>query len=143
MTSLLDVAPATKTVNVQGTKVEVRGVSVYGISLLMSRFPELRDLLSGKDVEVTADILMDGVPEAVKAVIAAGVGEPGNEQFEAKAESLPVGDQFDLIQAIIALTVPEGVGPFVRKVRALLSQSGVSDAGGKAVDTKSQPQSSS
>lgn len=117
MPGLLDIAPAVETVEIRGTKVEVYGVSVKGIAYLLQRFPELRAMLSGR--EVNADRLIEIGGDAVAAIIAAGTGYPGNEQAEAVAGSLSLDEQADLLAAIVKLTMPGGVGPFVEKLSAL------------------------
>lgn len=117
MPGLLDIAPAVETVEIRGTKVEVYGVSVKGIAYLLQRFPELRAMLSGR--EVSADRLIEIGGDAVAAIIAAGTGYPGNEQAEAVAGSLSLDEQADLLAAIVKLTMPGGVGPFVEKLSAL------------------------
>lgn len=117
MPGLLDIAPAVETVEIRGTKVEVYGVSVKGIAYLLQRFPELRAMLSGR--EVNADRLIEIGGDAVAAIIAAGTGYLGNEQAEAVAGSLSLDEQADLLAAIVKLTMPGGVGPFVEKLSAL------------------------
>lgn len=57
-------------------------------------------------------------PEALAAFIAAGTGQPGNEEAEKVAADLPVSSQLDLIEQILKLTFPKGVGPFVKQLQA-------------------------
>jgi hypothetical protein len=57
--------------------------------------------------------------DAVAAIIAAGCGYPGDEQAEAVAGKLAIDAQADLIAAIVHLTLPAGLGPFVEKLTAL------------------------
>jgi hypothetical protein len=111
MTSLLDIAPSIETVEINGKKVAVDGVSAEGIAILLRRFPELRQLLSGRTVEAERLMAMGG--EAVAAIIAAGTGFPGNEEAERIAGRLPAGPQIELIEAVLRLTMPGGIGPFV------------------------------
>ncbi len=117
MVGLLDIVPAKTLVNIQGTPVEVTGVSVKGVASLLARFPELRSLLSGQ--EIGADKLMHIGGDIVAAIIAAGTGYPGDEKAEAVAVSLPLNDQAELVSAIIPLTMPEGLGPFVERLGKL------------------------
>ena len=132
MPSLLDIADLGETVTVRGTPVLVTGVSAHGFAVLLQRFPVLREALAGR--EVAAERLMEIGPEAVAAIIAAGTGSPGNAQAEAVAASLPVGDQIDLIEATLRMTLPRGVGPLVERVAALASVVGA--ASPKAPDSK-------
>jgi hypothetical protein len=117
MAGLVDIAPATETVTIRGTAIEVYGVSAAGVAHLLARFPALRQLMSG--VEASADDLMALAGEAVAPVIAAGTGAPGDADAEAAAGRLSIDEQADLLSAIFRLTFPQGVGPFVEKLGAL------------------------
>jgi hypothetical protein len=119
MVGLIDIAPCTETIAVQGSAVEVRGVSAKGLALLLSRFPELRKLMTGLEVESDQLIALGG--EAVAAIIAAGCGYPGDEKAEAIAASLSLDSQADFLAATLRLTLPKGVGPFVAKLTGLAS----------------------
>ncbi|KKK59950.1 hypothetical protein LCGC14_3029230, partial [marine sediment metagenome] len=74
MVGLLDIAPAVETVTVGDLDVPVYGVSVHGIADLLGRFPELRELVLGKSVDVdpTAKLGPD-VAVAQFATVGAGV----------------------------------------------------------------------
>lgn len=117
MVGLVDIAPAAKKVDCGGVSVEVYGVSVRGIASLLSRFPELRKLMTG--AEVDPQTLVSMAPDAVASIIAAGVGKPGDQETEAIADRMPVGMQTDLLTAILSLTMPRGLGPFVEKLATL------------------------
>ena len=77
MVGLIDIAPSVETVDVQGTSVAVHGVSAKGVAHLLGRFPELRKLMTGQEVEAEQLMAMGG--DAVAAIIAAGCGYPGDE----------------------------------------------------------------
>jgi len=117
MVGLIDIAPRVETVTVQGTPVSVHGISAKGVAHLLGRFPELRKLMSGQEVE--ADQLMAMGGDAVAAIIAAGCGYPADEKAEAVAGKLAIDAQADLLAAIVRLTLPAGLGPFVEKLTAL------------------------
>jgi hypothetical protein len=117
MVGLIDIAPRTEAVEVQGASVAVHGVSARGVANLLGRFPELRMLMTGRTVD--ADRLMAVGGDAVAAIIAAGCGYPGDEKAEAVAGSLGIDAQADLLAAILRLTLPAGFGPFVDKLTAL------------------------
>ncbi len=51
MVGLIDIAPNTESVDVQGASVAVHGVSAKGVAHLLGRFPELRKLMTGQEVE--------------------------------------------------------------------------------------------
>ena len=117
MVGLIDIAPRTETVDVDGTNVEVHGVSASGLAHLLGRFPELRKLMTGLDVDATQLMAIGG--EAVGAIIAAGCGYPGDQKAEAAAARLSLDAQADFLGAILRLTLPKGIGPFVAKLTAL------------------------
>ena len=117
MVGLIDIAPNVETVDMQGTSVTVHGVSAKGLAHLLGRFPELRMLMTGQEVEAPALMAMGG--DAVAAIIAAGCGYPGDEQAETVAGKLSLDAQADLLAAILRLTLPKGIGPFVEKLTAL------------------------
>lgn len=119
MASLLDIVPETKTVTVQGKDIEVFGVSTRGIAHLIGTFPELKKALAGKKQDFTPERLMKLLPDCVASIIAAGCGMPGDKEAEKLADKLSASDQLDLLEAIIKLTMPDGVGPFVERLNAL------------------------
>ncbi|MES2845640.1 MAG: hypothetical protein V4747_11475 [Pseudomonadota bacterium] len=122
MASLLDIAPLSASVNVRGTLVAVTGVSAKGIAGLLQRFPELRAMMVGRTV--APDRLMEMGGDAVAAIIAAGTGFPSNPEAEAFAGTLLIEEQADLLSAIIAVTLPRGVGPLVEKLSGMAASLG-------------------
>jgi hypothetical protein len=131
MTSLLDIAPVSVTVNVRGTDLEVKGISAKDVVNLLKRFPEIRKLLVNRTV--TPEALIEFVPDAISAIIAAGTGAGGDKQVEERAATLAVAEQAKILGHVLKLTFPEGLGPFVEQMRAL---GVVADASGKAPATK-------
>jgi hypothetical protein len=117
MVGLIDIAPRTETIDVQGASVAVHGISAKGVAHLLGRFPELRMLMTGQEVQTEQLMTMGG--EAVAAIISAGCGYPGDEKAEAVAGRLSIDAQADLLAAILRLTLPVGLGPFVEKLTAL------------------------
>ena len=117
MVGLIDIAPSIDSVDVQGSSVAVHGISAKGVAHLLGRFPELRKLMSGQEVEAEQLMAMGG--DAVAAIIAAGCGYPGDEKAEAIAGTLAIDAQANLLAAIVRLTLPGGLGPFVDKLTAL------------------------
>jgi hypothetical protein len=132
MAGLLDIVPASASVDVGGVSVAVSGVSVKGIASLLARFPEIQGAMTGEGI--TADKIIALAPDAVAAIIAAGCGSPGNADHEAAAAGLPIGAQVDLLSAIITATLPRGVGPLVNQVKALSGNLGLTTTG---LDSKS------
>lgn len=91
-------------------KLLLRGVSLKGCRYLLMKFPDLGRAFSGNlPAEFdTWGFLISLAPE----IIAAGIGKPGDETEIAFAESLPALKQLELLNAIKAMTAPEGLGPF-------------------------------
>lgn len=142
MVGLLDIAPLTEKVSVGGKHLAVYGISAKGLVSLIARFPEIRLLMNGKEVDVASLMAIGG--EAISAIIAAGVGFPGDDKQEDAAGRLPLETQADILAAIIKVTLPNGVGPFIDKLTAMLAVKG--DGAGalaKALATKSPKPSSS
>jgi len=117
MASLLEIANVPRTVEVRGLKIEVTGISAMGLTKLMARFPEIGQLFSG--IVPEKEELTKLAPGALAAFIAAGTGKPGDEEAEKIAGGLGLGEQLDLVDEIMRLTFPRGVGPFVAKLQAL------------------------
>jgi hypothetical protein len=117
MASLLEIANVPRQVEVRGVKVDVTGVSAMGLASLMARFPDIGKLFSGITPE--KDQLMALAPTALAAFIASGCGKPDDEGAEKIARNLGLGEQLDLVDEILRLTFPRGVGPFVKKLQEL------------------------
>jgi len=117
LTGLADIATVSEKIELGGATVEVFGVSARGIALLLARFPDLRKMFSGVEVEPEKLMALGG--DVVAAIIACGTGSPGVAEAEAIADRLPIGIQVDLLSVIIRLTMPSGFGPFVEKINAL------------------------
>lgn len=141
MAQLIDLVAQTEKVRVGDADLTVKGVSAAGVAVILARFPEIRALMSGREVEVEQLMAVGG--EAVAAVIAAGCGFPGDEQAEAVAGSLSVDAQIDILEAIMRLTMPKGIGPFVEKLAALGAIGQKAEASAKAPATKSRKSSTS
>jgi hypothetical protein len=135
MVGLVDIAPVTSTVSVRGQDVTVTGVSARGIATLLARFPELRALMTGREVALDELLKLGG--DVVAAIIAAGTGAPGDAQAEAAADNLTLEEQADLIAAIVEITMPRGLGPLVDR----LSRLGLLAGGGaSAMQATTSPQ---
>lgn len=118
MTGLLDIAPSSEVVTVNGTAVPVTGVSAEGLAYLLGRFPELRMAMAGREVGAKQWQSLGG--KIVSAIIAAGVGFPGDVDQEKAAAALPAGVQLDFLEKIIKVTMPEGPIPFIERATAML-----------------------
>jgi hypothetical protein len=133
MVGLLDLAPVVEKVTIGDAYIEVPGISATGIALLLLRFPQLGAMAIDEESLKTGNLLALG-EEIVGAIGAAGCGYPNNKEAEAKFASLGVGVQVDILDAIIRMTMPEGFGPFVEKLKNLAAVF-------RAEDKTSQPRS--
>lgn len=135
MAGLLDIARASATVEVRGKSVEVFGISAEGLAYLM-RFPEIKAMLSGKEVSLDFETLSRTGPKALAAIIACGTGAVGNQKAEAVAASLTVDEQAGLLAEILTQTFPRGLGPFAADIQRLAGAvGGVSEDGSRALAT--------
>lgn len=118
--SLTDIGPLRELVSIGDKKLAVTGISAEGILVLFNRFPVLREwALAGK---ITLSNVQTKAPDAIKAIIAAGCGQPGDEAAERVAATLAVETQLDVLEAIGRLTFTKGFGPFVNRIVALAAQ---------------------
>ncbi len=118
---LLDVLPQSEKVKIFDKEVDVYPISAHGIGDLLRRFPELVRVFD-KAVEegVKFEILTRIAPKAVAPIIAAACGNPGDEVAEAIADKLPLETQVAIMKATYRMTMPEGFGPFVKRLEDLL-----------------------
>jgi hypothetical protein len=110
--SLVDILPQSQKVETSVGEVEVWGVSARAIGGLLLRFVELRKMMT--DVEVSAEGVMQMSPALAAAIIAEASHQP--EAEDKIQDVLPIGDQVLLLEAILGLTMPQGLGPLVRWV---------------------------
>lgn len=137
MAGLLDIASAPASVEIRGTKVEVYGISAAGLAYLM-KFPEIKAMLSGKEISLDVDTLATKAPQALAAILACGTGQVGNAKAEAVAASLTVDEQAGLLAEILSQTFPRGLGPFAADIQRLAGAvGGMSEDGTKAQATTS------
>ena len=127
MVGLVDIAPITSSVSIRGKDISITGVSARGIASLLARFPELRALMTGREVALEDLLKLGG--DVIAAIIATGTGAPGDVDAEKAADNLTLEEQADLLGAIVELTMPRGLGPLVEK----LSRLGLLAGGGASV----------
>ena len=136
MVGLVDIAPITSSVTIRGQDITITGVSARGIALLLARFPELRAVMTGREVALDELLKLGG--DVIAATIASGTGTPGDTQAEAAADSLTLEEQADLLAAIVELTMPRGFGPLVERLSLL----GLLAGGASAMQATTSPQPS-
>jgi hypothetical protein len=126
MADLLDIAPSTacEVVKIAGKRIVVRGLHGDAIASIVARFPELGFVLGGAIGGVSVPRLIERFGGAVGPIIAAGCGHLGDEKYEQHARTLQVEQQFDLVNAIIRVTFPNGLLSFVQKVATLMAGAG-------------------
>jgi len=134
MAGLLDIAPLVEEFDIRGTKIDVGGISAAGVANLLSRFPDLGQLVTGRSNNVDPDRLFSLGGDVVQAVIAAGCGSPGDKGAEEAAGKLSVGEQADLLGIILRISLPNGLAPILR-LGAILNGDGASQ---KVPATKSR-----
>lgn len=121
------------TVSVLGADVPVSGISVAGLAVLMARFKQVSDYLTGRPVDLDASTLLALGPDVVAAIIACGTGgvrlapqgasiDPAEEEA---AAGLPLEAQADLLEAILGRTFPRGVPDFLDRIGRLAQSAGL------------------
>jgi len=125
MPGLKDIAPSFTSVTVKGVPIAVSGISAEGIAYLFHRFPVVRELISGKALELSPEDLLRLGPDAVGALIATGCGDINDPDAEKAAKALPLEAQVDLLEAIIGETMPSGAGPFVERLSKMFKGFGL------------------
>ena len=135
MADLLDIAPSTAVDLVTittGAGIDVRRLHVDDLAALAVRFPSLMMLFGGAGDGATA---LMGSP-ALAAFLAAGCGHIGDEKSEAIVASFSIEDQFKLLNAILRLTFPNGLGSVMQEVETMARLLGGATEVPKAVKTR-------
>jgi hypothetical protein len=120
MSGLSELLPGPKQVEIDGKKYEVVGLDLMQVARLLGRFPVLDKVFSGKGPGNVAELLESGNP-AVGAIIAAGLGHAGDEEWEKDAAALAAQDQVHFLAPIMTLTMPRGFGPFAQDLGMVLT----------------------
>jgi hypothetical protein len=96
-----------------------------GFGTLIPRFPNLMSDLSErmkKDGALSLIAIIDVAGPAIGAILAAGLGYPGNEEAEKKAAQLDASTQLKLLDKIVEKSMPDGIGPFVEQWGTLMAR---------------------
>lgn len=133
---LTDLAPVARTVKIRGQEFSVRGLQALEIVEIAVRYPDLAELVDQE--EITAGSILSIARAAVPALIAAALGFSGDTEQEAAAATLTAGEEIEIIEAAVKLTMPTGIGPFVEKLVTLFQavQAGQTATGGKSRSAK-------
>lgn len=106
------------TVRMAGQDVEVRPLNVRGVAAALKRFPALRkvlmDAFSGKSLNLT-QLLLEA-PDAANALIAAGMGLPGDEAAEAWLDQRLFEEQVEALAKVFHLTFQDGFENFMSRL---------------------------
>lgn len=150
--SILDIAPLTEEVTIRGKKFPVWGITAEALLFLITNFPEIMAMFSGRAESLQAGDVLAASPHVVAAVISVGLLERETyatsqdwlkdiKKMMPKARSFSVSEQLNCVTKILALTFTEGTGPFVEQINALgATFNGASVALGKGSVTQLQPQ---
>src|SRR5260370_28359123 len=96
---LLEIRRQKEKVDVGGGKyLEVEGLSADDVATLLERFPGLQDIVTGRGMAL--EDLRAMAPGAIGAIIALGVGKPGDEAHEKFASKITLELQQTIIEAI-------------------------------------------
>jgi hypothetical protein len=108
--SFLDLTPkaAVATVTVEGEAgaetYEITGLTLSQLADIVKRFPSFLRVVEGDAPLLTAS-------DALTAIIAAGLGQCGNVDYERKAASMPGGLALSVAGEIMGLTFARGASP--------------------------------
>lgn len=121
MVGFMDVAPLGELVPVGGQKVLFHGITLEHLAFLFGLFPELEALVKGETESFSVEMIFKTAPRAVAFIIACGTGSPMDEieKVAAHAARFPMETQYDIIAAIVRMTMPGGVGPFMERVNSV------------------------
>lgn len=127
MNDLLHFVPLSETVEIRGKKIKLRGVDIAELGQLLFRFPDIGRMIEARSF----DVAKIGVSkQAMIAIIVAGAGHPGDEATEKSFANLALGEIAILLKAVVRLTAPGGIGPFVDLVLAVKGEGAIEPAAG-------------
>lgn len=112
-----DIAPAIETVGVRGLKLKVLGLDVEHIAHLFREFPEVSKAISAQAVDIGA--LMKLSSRLLNAIVLGGLRDNEMPGIEDGVKNLMLGEKAKIVAAIVRLTMPDGLGPFVELMTAL------------------------
>lgn len=123
--ALLSVAPSyAETVTVGGIEIEIQPISLMSLAKLLRRFPEALKVLLGEHSDPTQAVVGCG-PEAIAALVSAGVGQLNDIQMEQKIASLPDDWQAELLGEILRITMPDGLESFLGRFLKIAEKVGL------------------
>lgn len=139
--SLLDISPIVGTVTIRDKDIPVPGITAEGVIYLLQRFPVLQAVLMKKELaDLTTEALIAMAPEAIDSIIAVGLGHIASPEAENAAGNLALDEKMYVLEKIMEVTLPRGIGPFKEMLDRVASKA---VAPGWEQATKSVKQSSS
>jgi len=121
MVDITAIAPVKATVEINGQKIDVPGLSLEGYAHIALHHPAVLGMMRPDSPQMSmAEFIIAAGNKAICALIAAGCGKPGDEQAEAVAASFGMQDQIDLLCAIAKRTMPRGMIPFAEAFNDLI-----------------------
>lgn len=150
MPSFVDVVALKEAIEIRGVEIEVQGLGIDAIGEMMVP-EELQRAIVGAKFSLIA--LLQVAPVSIRRLLCAAIGKKGDAREEEAVANLNAEDQIALIEALIRVSFPGGVSPFVDRVGAILGIDGLMDrlerlgrdaASSRALGTSaSQPSTSS
>ncbi|MBR0687349.1 hypothetical protein JQ594_15565 [Bradyrhizobium manausense] len=112
-----DIAPGKAEITIDDTVVEVRGLSLHRVAEIVGRYPAILGFLQTGGVEDPM-ALLTSLPDAAIEIMAAGVGQAGDEAAIAALREWELAQQTDLLTGVLGRTFRGSAGPFVRTLLA-------------------------
>lgn len=142
MAGLADLVVRTETVEIQGETLEVHPLNFDTIGKLLQRFPEFGKLAAGGKLDAAS--LFSLGPEFIGAFLASGLQRNWSPQVEEIVRELSIDEQIQIFAAILKISMPRGIGPFVKTVEAAATVLGLTNpAASDPAPTDGKPKSGS
>jgi hypothetical protein len=124
MADLLDIAPSTavEVVKIGELRIKVYAITFNAMASIASRFPALKSLSTTSDNSDIVSRLIASCGAAVGPIIAAGCGHQDEEAYEQHASQMLPEQQLKLLNGIFSVTFPNGLGPFIESMTALMAK---------------------
>lgn len=101
---------------IRGVDLEVTGISAEGLAVLRDQLEWLRDVVAVRGANIGFEDVRKIVPDVLASTVAAGCGRPGDPAAIRVARSLGVGEQWEIVEAILDVTFPQGADHFLRNI---------------------------
>lgn len=128
MPSLTELGNTPKQINIQGKAFTVRGISAESVLVLLSEYPELRLVLTGKAIDDPAAFIAKQGGKLLATVLVMGLGlwnsdDPVSNarEVEAAMHNLAIGDQVEILRHVVDKTLPKGPANFMEALSAIMA----------------------